>query len=63
MKMIEVRAANPVAGDTEEYQQESQWLEVSLEQIHDRASTQTQILMNILDREETSYWHHGGLNE
>ncbi len=33
------------------------------EQIHDRAETRTEILMQILEHEEIPSWHHGGLNE
>lgn len=64
MMPIDVRVANPVGSEAPQvYQIKIEPLDLCFEQIYSRASTKTEVLIEILDREERSCWAHWGLNE
>jgi hypothetical protein len=59
-----VRAAQPgEPEEAEKYETQDESLDLSAEQIEERASVKTTVLIDILEREEWSHWRHGGLNE
>jgi hypothetical protein len=58
------RAAEPAElEDAERYEPQDESPDLSPEQIEARAFAKTTVLTDILEREEGSHWHHGGLNE
>lgn len=64
MRTIEFRPAHPVdSQDPEQGKVEIQLFDAPAKQIRDRAFAKTEVLMGILERQEASCWHHGGLNE
>ncbi len=62
MNAIEVRAANQEAR-TNPADYERELHESWSDEIQDRASAQTEVLKERLDRLRVSSWYHGGLNE
>ncbi len=64
MKTIDTNAVDPVTSEhVEQYERQVGSLALSPEQLEERARVNTALLREILANEETSFWHHGGLNE
>ncbi|HEY5911445.1 MAG TPA: hypothetical protein VJA21_12665 [Verrucomicrobiae bacterium] len=64
MKKTVTRAADPIELDkARKHTRQVKPLELSLEQIEGRALAKTEVLVEILAREEVSYVRHWGLNE
>jgi hypothetical protein len=59
-----VREAEPAGVvEAESNEEQAEPLDLTVEQIEERVSAQTSVLMGILEREGSSHWHHGGINE
>ncbi len=64
MKRSDTNAVDPLKSEhAQKYERQVGSLDLSPEQIEKRALVKTALLSEILAREETSFWHHGGLNE
>ena len=64
MKTSDTNAVDPVRAEhAEQYERQVGSLDLSPEQIEKRALVKTALLREILAQEQTSFWHHGGLNE
>ncbi len=64
MKTSDTNAVDPVRAEhAEQYERQVGSLDLSPEQIEQRALVKTALLREILAQEETSFWHHRGLNE
>jgi hypothetical protein len=64
MNKISVKPADlKEPADAGKREQELGSFDLVIKQIEDRASTQTQVLLGVLEREESAQWRHWGINE